>query len=173
MICPSHHFKSHHQVLITVKCSASGMCLGHKCSDIHHRNYKCKLIYTSISNSHKKKKMVCLYMYIKYTAKNITVNQTKKCFFFQNTKDNIYFILILLQTIDVFCQFIAECPSKYFFSIPLFLYCECLYQVLDYSIFHGYPRKKITLKQLKYFHNSLWMDKWSFGFRICYYWNML
>lgn len=28
-----------------------------------------------------------------------------------------------------------------FFSIPLFLYCECLCQVLDYSIFHGYPEK--------------------------------
>lgn len=113
LICPSHHFKSHHQVLITVKCSASGMCLGHKSSDIHHRNHKCKLIYTTISNSHKKK-MVCLYMYIKYTAKNITVNQTKKKGFFSKIQ-KITFISYLLQTIDVFCQFIAECPSKYFF----------------------------------------------------------
>lgn len=79
--------------------------------------------------------MVCLYMYIKYTAKSINVKQKK---FFEIQK--ITFISYLLKTIDVFCQFIAEGPSKYFsFSIPLFLYCECLYQVLDYSIFHGYP----------------------------------
>lgn len=147
LICPSHHFKSHHQVLITVKCSASGMCLGHKSSDIHHRN-KCKLIYTTISKFTLKKIMVCLYMYIKYTAKSINVKQKN---FLEIQK--ITFISYLLKTIDVFCQFIAECPSKYFsFSIPLFLYCECLYQVLDYSIFHGYPVKKYIWKQFKYFH---------------------
>lgn len=151
LICPSHHFKSHHQVLITVKCSASGMCLGHKSSDIHHRNHKCKLMYTNMSNLHKKDGLF-IYMYIKYTAKNITVNQTKKSgFFFQNTKDNIYFIFVK----NYWCILSIYCRVSFkifFFSIPLFLYCECLYQVLDYSIFHGYPVKKYIWKQLKYFH---------------------
>lgn len=87
-------------------------------------------------------------MYIKYTAKSINVKQKN---FFEIQK--ITFISYLLKTIDVFCQFIAEGPSKYFsFSIPLFLYCECLYQVLDYSIFHGYPVKKnIFIKTIEIF----------------------
>lgn len=51
-------------------------------------------MYTNMSNLHKKDGLF-IYMYIKYTAKNITVNQTKKSgVFFQNTKDNIYFIFV-------------------------------------------------------------------------------
>lgn len=100
--------------------------------------------------------MVCLYMYcISNTQQkaSLSIKQTK--FFFKIQK--ITFISYLLKTIDVFCQFIAECPSKYFsFSIPLFLYCECLYQVLDYSIFHGYPVKKyIYIKTIEIFPLTL------------------
>lgn len=69
--------------------------------------------------------MVCLYMYIKYTAKNITVNQTKKKVFFSKIQ-KITFISYLLQTIDVFCRFIAECPSKYFYSL---FHCFCTVNV--------------------------------------------
>lgn len=147
LICPSHHFKSHHQVLITVKCSASGMCLGHKSSDIHHRNHKCKLMYTTMSNLHKKDGLFI------YTCISNTQQKTnkKKCFFFQNTKDNIYFIFVK----NYWCILSIYCRVSFkifFFSIPLFLYCECLYQVLDYLIFHGYPVKKYIWKQFKYFH---------------------
>lgn len=42
-----------------------------------------------------------------------------------------------------------------FLSIPLFLYCECLYQVLDYSIFHGYPGKKNYIKTIEIFPLTL------------------
>lgn len=120
LICPSHHFKSHHQVLITVKCSASGMCLGHKSSDIHHRNHKCKLIYTTISNSHKKK-MVCLYMYIKYTTTKTSLSiKQKKRGFFQNTKDNIYLIFVT----NYWCILSMYCrvSFKIFFSL---FHCFC------------------------------------------------
>lgn len=122
LICPSHHFKSHHQVLITVKCSASGMCLGHKSSDIHHRNHKCKLIYTTISNSHKKKDGLFIHVY-KYTAKNITVTQTK-FFFFQNIKDNIYLIFVTNYwcILSIYCRV----SFKIFFSL---FHCFCTVNV--------------------------------------------
>lgn len=155
LICPSHHFKSHHQVLITVKCSASGMCLGHKSSDIHHRNHKCKLIYTSttISNLHKKDCLYCLYMYIKYTARktSLSIKQKKRVFF---KIQKITFIWYLLQTIDVFCQCIAECPSKYFFlySIVFVLWIS----ISGAGLFNipriSWKKNKITLKQLKNFN---------------------
>lgn len=46
-------------------------------------------MYTTMSNLHKKDGLF-IYMYIKYTAKN----KQKKVGFFQNTKDNIYFIFV-------------------------------------------------------------------------------
>lgn len=141
LICPSHHFKSHHQVLITVKCSASGMCLGHKSSDIHHRNHKCKLIYTTISNSHKKDGLF-IHEY-KYTAKNITVTQTKN-FFFQNIKDNIYLIFVTNYwcILSIYCRV----SFKIFFSL---FHCFCTVNVYIRCWIIQYSTdilKKITLK---------------------------
>lgn len=69
--------------------------------------------------------MVCLYMYcISNTQQkaSLSIKQTK--FFFKIQK--ITFISYLLKTIDVFCQFIAECPSKYFFSL---FHCFCTVNV--------------------------------------------
>lgn len=112
LICPSHHFKSHHQVLITVKCSASGMCLGHKSSDIHHRN-KCKLIYTTISKfTLKKNNGLFIHVYQIHSKKHQC--QTKKIFW--NTKDNIYFIFVK----NYWCILSIYCRGS--FKIFFFLY---------------------------------------------------
>lgn len=141
LICPSHHFKSHHQVLITVKCSASGMCLGHKSSDIHHRNHKCKLIYTTISNSHKKRWSV--YTCIQIHSKKHHCNSNKN-FFFQNIKDNIYLIFVTNYwcILSIYCRV----SFKIFFSL---FHCFCTVNVYIRCWIIQYSTdilKKITLK---------------------------